>query len=237
MLTHFWIVLALLGCGMVLSVATGKLTLSGAITGGLLGMAIFLGAGYTGLVLLGLFFILGTAATSWKLKYKQTLSLAETNKGRRTAGQAFANAGVAAILGVAAWAYPDHDGLFQLMLAASFASATADTLSSELGNVYGRRFYNVITGQRDTRGLNGVISLEGTGFGIIGSLIMGLLYGYGFGWSGQVVGVIVAGIIGNFSDSILGATLERRGYLKNDAVNFLNTLVAALVGLVFYFAG
>jgi uncharacterized membrane protein len=32
-------------------------------------------------------------------------------------------------------------------------------------------------------------------------------------------------------DSVLGATLERRGWLNNDAVNFLSTLSAAAFAL------
>ena len=229
-----WVVIALLTLGMVLSVAARKLTVMGAITGGMLGFAIFLGSGYTGLIMLGVFFLLGSAASSWKLKFKQNQGLAELNKGRRTAGQALANAGVAATLGLLVWLFPENAGLFRVMVAASFAAATADTLSSELGNVYGRQFYHILTGQKATRGLNGVVSLPGTGFGILGSLVMGLLYGFGFGESSQVLGIVLAGTIGNFFDSVLGATLENRGFLSNNAVNFLNTLAGALAGGIFY---
>ena len=35
-------------------------------------------------------------------------------------------------------------------------------------------------------------------------------------------------MFGLFFDSLLGATLERRGRINNDAVNFLSTLAAAL---------
>ncbi|PSR53592.1 DUF92 domain-containing protein [Adhaeribacter arboris] len=231
---HFWFVLLLLGLGMFMSVAAGKLTVTGAITGGLLGMAIYLGAGYTGMVLLGLFFILGTAATSWKLQYKQDLGLAEINKGRRTASQAFANAGIAAILGLLAYFFPVKADLFRVMLAASFASATSDTLSSELGIVYGRQFYHVLTFRKGTRGLNGVISLEGTAFGFIGSGLIGFVFGLGFGWSWAIGVIIIAGVLGNLFDSILGAALENPGYLSNDAVNLLNTLFAALSAGVLY---
>jgi uncharacterized protein (TIGR00297 family) len=218
--SDIWFVLALLGLGMYLSVAAQKLTLAGAVTGGMLGLAIYLGAGYTGLIMLGVFFLLGSAATSWKLKYKQSQGLAELNKGRRTAGQALANAGVAASMGLLAWLFPANAPVYQVMLAASFAAATADTLSSELGNVYGRRFYHVLTGQRAIRGLNGVISLPGTGFGIVGSSLIGLMYGIGFNWSYQVLGIVLAGTIGNFSDSILGATLENRWCLLSSPLKF-----------------
>jgi uncharacterized membrane protein len=39
---------------------------------------------------------------------------------------------------------------------------------------------------------------------------------------------------GLFADSLLGATAERRGWLNNDAVNFLSTFAAAVIaGLIF----
>jgi uncharacterized membrane protein len=41
--------------------------------------------------------------------------------------------------------------------------------------------------------------------------------------------VIISGTAGNLFDSVLGATLERKGYIKNNLVNFLNTVFAALV--------
>ena len=41
----------------------------------------------------------------------------------------------------------------------------------------------------------------------------------------------LAGIFGLFFDSLLGATLERRGWINNDAVNFLSTLSAAMFAL------
>jgi uncharacterized membrane protein len=39
------------------------------------------------------------------------------------------------------------------------------------------------------------------------------------------------GVFGLFFDSLLGATLERRGWLNNDAVNFLSTASAAAFAL------
>ena len=219
----------LLGAGMFYSVRAGKLTTAAAITGGALGLLIYLGSGFTGLALLALFFGLGTAASGWRVADKRRLGLAEENKGRRTAGQVVANAGVAAGLGLLAWQYPSAAPLARLMLAGSFAAATADTLSSELGNVYGRQFYNILTLRTDARGLNGVVSLEGTALGLAGTAVLAAAYCLSYGWGPALGWLLVAGTAGNLMDSMLGATLERGGWLHNNAVNFLNTLTGALV--------
>jgi uncharacterized protein (TIGR00297 family) len=224
-LVSWVIVLTVLGAGMLYSVRANKLTVAGAGTGGLLGVLLFLGAGFTGLALLSLFFLLGSSASAWQRATKQRLGLAEANQGRRTAYQALANAGVAGAAGLCSWVMPAHVAFFQLLLAGSLAAATADTLSSELGNIYGRRFYHILTLRPDIRGRNGVVSLEGTLLGLGGSAIIASAYsvgGYqGSGW------VLLAGAVGNLADSVLGATLERRGLLSNNAVNLLNTLIGA----------
>lgn len=214
------------------SIKAKKLTVPAAVTGWFIGWCVFAGTGFTGVAMIAAFFALATAATSRGMKVKQTLGLAEKDKGKRTAGQVVANAGVAAILGLMAMAVPSKADLFGLMAAGSIASATADTLSSELGNIYGKNFYNIITLKRDTRGLDGVISLEGTLAGIAGSIFIAFVYSIGFGFGGTLFSIVLAGTIGNLSDSVLGATLERKGYVGNNQVNFLNTAIAALFVLV-----
>lgn len=226
----------ILAGAMIASVAAKKLTVAAALTGGVLGVLVYVGAGFTGITLIAVFFLLGTLATSWKKSYKERAGLSEINSSKRNAGQVMANAGVAAICGLLTYYFQENAFVFRLMIAASLSSAMADTLSSELGNVYGKRFYNILTLQKDTRGLNGVISLEGTVIGIIGSIIIALVYAAGFCFAfNTFLMVIIAGTIGNLSDSILGASLERKQYLNNDAVNFLNTAIAALIAYFLYF--
>ncbi|MGI4833438.1 MAG: DUF92 domain-containing protein [Janthinobacterium lividum] len=228
-LLRLGLVLLLLGLGMGYSARAGKLTTAAVWVGGALGLLIFLGGGWGGLAQLALFFGLGTAASSWRVADKRRLGLAEENRGRRTAGQVVANAGVAGLLGLLAWQWPPAAPLARLMLAGSFAAATADTLASELGNVYGRRYYHILTLRPDARGLNGVVSLEGTALGLAGTTALAAAYCLGVGWGPAFGWLLVAGTAGNLADSVLGATLERRGYLGNNAVNFLNTLTGALV--------
>ncbi|GAB2963587.1 hypothetical protein GCM10027048_35800 [Hymenobacter coalescens] len=230
-------VVLLLGAGMVYSVRANKLTRPAALTGGLLGLLLFLGGGLTGVGLLALFFGLGTAASAWNLAEKQRLGLAEENKGRRHAGQALANAGVAGLAGLGSWCFPAYAPVFHLALAGSLAAATADTLSSELGNVYGRRYYHVLTLRPDRRGENGVVSVAGTLLGVAGSALVAGVAALGFGWRWEAAWLVLAATAGNLTDSVLGATLERRQVLSNNAVNGLTTLVGGLVAAAWAWLG
>lgn len=238
------IVLLLLLVGMAASIRWKKLTIPAALTGGITGWLVYTGGGYTGLLMLAAFFILGTVATSWHAKVGRSSSEApgsnnQTNsndpkgaaaQSTRTTGQVLANGGVAALAGLTILYWPDQHTTLEVVMAASLSSATADTLSSELGMVYGRRYYNILTGRRDQRGLDGVISLEGTLIGVAGSSIIAAIYAGGHGWNSGFWIVILSGTIGNLTDSLLGAALERKGWLGNDMVNFLNTLTAGLLG-------
>ena len=214
---------------MYYAISRHKLTIPAAITGAIIAVSIFAGAGDGGFIMMTMFFLLGTLATAHKVDTKKQIGIAEANKGRRTASQVLANAGVQGLLGLFKVADAQHQSLYLLMIAAAFSSATADTLSSELGSVYGKRFYNILNFKKDLRGLNGVVSLEGTLAGIAGSCIIALLYAIAAGFGKGFLIVIIAGTAGNLFDSVLGATLERKGLLKNDGVNLLNTAFAAVV--------
>ncbi|SEW53832.1 DUF92 domain-containing protein [Chitinophaga arvensicola] len=216
----------------VLCVKLRKLTLSGGVMAAIVALLVAAGSGYGGLFLLGAFFIMGVKATSHQ-RHLKTLP-GEKHPEQRTAGQVFANGGVAAIMGLLALVNPDCEDMYITMLAASLAAATADTLSSELGMVYGRHFYNIVTFKKEARGLDGVISLEGTLLGAAGAGVLALLCGICFGMDESVWIVALAGIAGNLADSLLGATLERKHLIGNDLVNFGNTLFAALVAMICY---
>ncbi len=220
---------------VLLTLYTKKLTITAAVVAALIASFIYAGVGFCGIILLGSFFIMGVLATSHKKNLKRYLS-SEEDSGRRNTAQVLANGGVALILAVTALVFPDLEEIMLLLIACSFSSATADTLSSELGMVYGKRFYNILSFKPDMKGENGVISFEGTMSGLAGSVIIALLYGLCTNWylSATLI-IIVAGIIGNLSDSILGATLERNNILGNNAVNFLNTMIAATAGGIMSF--
>jgi len=244
--TIHWIVLILLAAIAFAGVKFRKLTPAAGIMGFLVACIIYLGTYIFGVVLLSLFFGLGVAASRWKREEKQNTTMQDTAEARRP-GQVLANAGVAALIAfaffVVSYWYPAFQFIrfqwplvFPFMLAGSLASATADTLSSELGVIYSRKFYNCLTLKPDVKGLDGVISIEGLAIGACGSFIIALAavrmsdvwYYYGNYRYKYLLVITLAGIIGNYADSVLGAALERKGMLSNNQVNFLSTLIAAL---------
>ena len=79
---------------------------------------------------------------------------------------------------------------------------------------------------------NGGVSWLGTWTGLTASAVVcGVAVAAGF-LEGRLTGVVLAAaFIGSTADSVLGATLESRGLMDNEAVNFSNTLVGSLSGI------
>lgn len=215
-----------------LTFKTDKLTGNGAVVGTILASLIFLGGGFTSLSMLIAFFVLGTLATEFKRAQKAVITNDSSTK--RKLIQVISNAGLSGVLGLLILFYPDQRELYQLLIAACFSSATADTLASELGTVFGKRFYGIMTFRREERGIDGAISLNGTLLGILGSGIIACIYSVGYGWSAHFYWIVIAGTIGNLADSVFGATLQRAGYINNSMVNLLNTIVAASLATMLY---
>jgi uncharacterized protein (TIGR00297 family) len=227
--TKLIIFIAILFAAIFFSVAKRKLTATGTAVASLVALVIYAGSGCTGISFLGAFFILGIAVTSWNRKKQKIFFQKESEQ--RDALQVIANGGVAAILGLLILLYPDLKNILLLMMACSFSSATADTVSSELGIIYGKASFNILTWKRDIKGENGVVSFEGTLLGIAGSMAIAIIYSILIepGLFPFFI-IVIAGTAGNLADSFLGATLERKNIIGNNAVNFLNTFIAAVTG-------
>jgi uncharacterized protein (TIGR00297 family) len=215
--------------------AARTVNLSGVIGGFLVGFAIYAFLDWKGFLLLLAFFVIGSACTKFGYKRKAVARLAQEEGGRRGARHAFANAGVATACALFAAITP-YPLLFGLAFAAAFATAAADTASSEIGQLLGRRTFLITTFRPVPRGTEGAVSVEGTLAGIFASAILAVLgaaVGL-YGWNG-VLPVVVAAFVGTTFESVVGAALEKRQLLDNEALNFLNTLVGALVAAAFAF--
>jgi uncharacterized protein (TIGR00297 family) len=210
--------------------AAGTVDMSGVVAGFLVGTSIYAFLDWRGYLLLMAFFVLGSACTKIGYRRKAAAKLAQEKGGRRGARHALANAGVACAcaLFAALTAYPV---LFAVAFAAAFATAAADTASSEIGQLLGRRTFLITTLRPVPRGTEGAVSLEGTLAGIAASAVVAALGAWTglFPWS-CLLPVVAAAFVGTTFESVVGAALEKRQLLDNEALNFLNTLVGALVG-------
>jgi len=216
--------------GVTYSISARKLTISAAVAGSILACLIFAGSGYIGIAMMSAFFVLGSVTTSWKKHIKASFTDSIEAATGRSAMQVLANAGVAAFAAFIMLQIPESKPLMLIAMASAFASASGDTVSSELGMVMGKRFFNIKTFKPDQCGLDGVISLEGTLVGILASAGIAGIYSIGYGWGTNFFVITIAGTVGNLTDSVLGAVLERKGVIGNNTVNFINTACAAVFG-------
>ena len=204
---------------------------SGAVAGMVVGTLTLAFGGPAAFAVLMSFFVLGSAATRAGLRRKERLGVAQEKRGARSARHALANCGVAVYLAllVAGTATP---GMFALAFVCAYATAAFDTVSSEVGQAYGGRPILITTLRPVPPGTNGAISWMGTGAGALAALVVGGLAAATGLLPPDLLGVVViAAFIGSTADSLLGATLEAKGLMDNDAVNFSNTLAGALAGL------
>lgn len=199
----------------------------GALAGTVIAMALFLGGGFSALGLLLLFFVLGSAASRLGYSRKRAAGVAQESGGRRSAVNAFANGGAAAVSSVAAWLLPDYAPVLQVVTAGALAAATSDTLSSEIGSLYGNQYRNIVSWRIEPRGADGAVSIAGSIAGLGGAGAIAIVFWLACGHSGWAV--FTAGLAGNAFDSLLGATLQRRGLLDNHGVNAAATAFAGIV--------
>lgn len=227
------ILLLALGLGfLALAVAQPLrwLTASGTLAAGAVGLAVLLGTGAFGAILL-LFFFLTSSSLG---RARVAGAAASPHREGRSGAQVTANGGVAAAVSLAAlagWVPEAH-----YALAGAVAAATADTWATEIGSAGGWPVWSVIGRGRVPAGTSGGISLPGTLAAVVGSALIGLLASLiaepgpvpDLGW---VPLAAIAGTAGMGADSLLGATLEERlGLLDNDGVNLGCTVIGALLG-------
>ena len=188
--------------------------------------------------------LLAFASTRTGRRKKEQLGIAEQRRGRMSA-QVAANLGLAALAAsdlARSWS-PQAGELHHAatlptpILAAALAAlaeAAADTVSSELGQVLGGRPFMITSLRRVEPGRDGAVSLAGTLSGIMAAGIVAAVGALALS-AGLSVFWISTGsaVFGLLVDSILGATLEQRGMLNNDAVNFLSTAAAAMAALMY----
>ncbi len=139
----------------------------------------------------------------------------------RSASQVMANLGLAGlIVAVAPAAWP-------VLALAALAEAAADTCSSEIGMAFPGKTVLITTWRSVPPGMDGGVSLHGTAAALLAAgVVAGAGRALGLVSTHVLVAVVCAGFLGSLVDSLLGALVERRGWLNNDAVNLLGTATA-----------
>ena len=193
------------------------LTTRGAAAAVVVGALVVWGAGVRGLALLTLFFLSGSLLTAWNERHPL-----------RNARQVIANGGWAA---VGAVVVPWKPEIGWAMLVGSLATAQADTWATEIGARASRPPRLITTRRPVPAGTSGGVTPLGTRAGILGAVALpglGVLLGLPLRLAALAA---VVGVLGMMVDSLLGATLEARGWLDNDGVNLAATSFGALASV------
>jgi uncharacterized protein (TIGR00297 family) len=140
-----------------------------------------------------------------------------------------ANLGAAAACAALGQLHP----VLRLAALAALAEATADTVSSEVGQAFGGTPVLLTTLRRVAAGTDGAISVAGTAAGVAAAAVVCAAGAMTLGAAAAAV-ALTAGVAGLFADTLLGATVERRGWLNNDLVNLSSTVVAATLAALWW---
>ena len=231
--------IGMLLAGIVL--LTRSATLPGALSGACVCLLLMVWAGapgqaslgaramvlHTGLTPLLVLFTCTFAATRAGRARKQRLRLAEAPHGR-SASQVLANLAVAGVVVAASGLSSGGPGVpADVLCLAALVEATADTVSSEIGQAFGGQPRMILTLRRVAPGTDGAVTLVGTVAGLVSASLVSAT-----GWwalrldTPSTTVALLGGVAGLGFDSLLGATVERRGWLNNDLVNAASTLFA-----------
>jgi uncharacterized protein (TIGR00297 family) len=249
-------VLAAIGISVAFAVLVLVLraaTVGGTLFGGMICLLVLNGTATwqftilrSGLAPLTLLFVLTYLATRAGRKRKAEAGLAEKRKGR-SAAQVIANLSIAAlsvsVLGIAVERGsfgPFIGSIFKipmkLMCLAALVEATADTVSSEIGQAFGGSPVMVLSLRRTEPGTDGGVTLLGSAAGVVAGAMVAAAGAWGLQLNTEDAAIAFgAGICGLFFDSLLGATVERRGWIGNDLVNFMSTVFAAGLARTVYY--
>lgn len=206
-----------------------SLDLLGTITMIVMGIVIIFSAGLNWLILLIIFLVLSLLATKFAKPYKRSINEYE---GQRTAKNVISNGLLAFLMAAFGGYYLPFVGGF----IGAVATATADTLASEIGVLQKPRL--LTTFEEVPAGTDGAVSILGTSAAILGAGIIGLSSYFLGIVNDPILGLkigVISGTVGCFMDSFVGDKFERKGYLNNEHVNLIGTLTGTIIGILCIF--
>lgn len=203
--------------------------LSGLFSSALVGIVLLVFAGPRWFLIMLVFFIAGSAATKYKFEYKKRIGVEQGQSGARGYKNVFANGIVATAAAVLFGVF--QQPVFVVMYVGCVATAAADTLASEIG-VTGGIPYMITTLKKVPIGTNGGVTLVGESVALLGGLVVSLAaFFLGVITLPMVLICTLAGFVGTNIDSVIGATLENRGFLGNAGTNLLATIGGGLFSM------
>jgi uncharacterized protein (TIGR00297 family) len=230
---------------------SGALTQGGGAAAALVGTAILWRTGWSGGLVLGIFFL---SSTLVGLLAGRRPTASDARGERRDEIQVLAN-GAAAAAG--ALAGPLGRGVGLWIVTAALAAAAADTWATSIGALSRTEPRDLVRRRRVPRGTSGGVSTIGTAAGVAGALLVAAAGAAGGGATRLLLWGTLIGTGGMLLDSLLGATVQARfecpacgaaserrrhgcgvptrlvegwRWLDNDGVNALTTLFAGLAG-------
>src|SRR5271156_3399504 len=186
---------------------------SGALGGGIACFLLLAGAGPVAFVALAALFSMTWVATRLGYRRKLALGLAERREGRN-AGQVLANLAVPALASVVFSATGNRAWL--VVTVAALAEAATDTVASEIGQYRGPGARLITTWERVPSGTDGGITMCGSAAGMAGGLVIAAVATLGGVIAPSQLWIpVAAGFTGMIIDSLVGATLQRGGWVSN----------------------
>ncbi len=206
--------------------------LSALFSAALLGVLIIVFSELFWFILLLTFFILGGAFTKFKYKYKESIGLAQSKGGMRSYENVFSNSTAALVLAICYGIYPQYADLIIFAYLGTVATATGDTLASEIGTTAQSQPIMITTLKPTHAGVDGAVTILGEVAALLGSMVIGLLpvlFGKVDDAFLAITVTTAGGFLGTNVDSLLGATLQKQGILSNSGVNFVATFAGAII--------
>jgi len=211
------------------------------------GIVIVVFAGFPFLAMMILFVVASVAVTRFRFDEKRRAQVQEGASGERGVSNVVAHIVIPTGLALAGgWGPPALPmPALAVLYASALAFGAADTFASELGVLAGRA-RSILTLRPVPPGTNGGVSGIGEAWAFVGAgttAIVGLGLYRLFATPMPdfplfLITVVVAGFVGCQIDSVLGETLENRGYLSKGSTNFLGMLAAVgIAALVVVAAG